>query len=177
MDSWIDELDEDHVEDPSEMLSGGMNHHAIMGWMIQQYLPKMKLPHFDGSPIDWVPFIVKFRDVVHRQKYLFNEQRSYLLMQHLKGEPERAIRSYVNDPFGYVLSLKKLKRLFGQRSEVARAVLEKAIKGKVIQKENLKGLSELSYSINDCLTTLRQMNYESDLNSSDTLPQVLNRLP
>ena len=102
VDSWIDELDENHVEDPSEMLSEGMNHQAMMGWMIQQYLPNMKLPHFDGSPIDWVPFIVKFRDVVHRQKYLFNEQRSYLLMQHLKCEPERAIRSYVNDPSGYV---------------------------------------------------------------------------
>ena len=43
--------------------------------------------------------------------------------------------------------------------------------------DDVKGLSELYYSINDCLVTLRQLNYGSDLKSSDTLRQVIQRLP
>ena len=148
-----------------------------MGWLIQQYLPKVELPTFSGAPLDWVNFIVKFRDIVHKQRYLNNGQRSHLLLQHLKGDAARSVKSFSNDPRGYVWSLKKLKYLFGQRPDVAKATLERVTKGKAIQNDDLKGLMELYYSITDCLTTLKQLNYESDLCSSDTLRQVLQRLP
>ena len=177
VDSWIDDLDENYVEDPTAMLAMGINPQMMMSWLIQQYLPKMKLPYFDGAPLDWVTFIVKFRDIVHKQEYLHNTQRSHLLLQQLKGEAERSVRVFANDPKGYVRSLKKLKQLFGQRSLVARAVLDRVTKGKIVQNEDLRGLMELSYSINDCMTTLKQLDYESDLNSSDTLRQVVHRLP
>ena len=75
------------------------------------------------------------------------------------------------------MSLKKLKYLFGQRPRIAQAVLAKVINEKMIQNDDVKGLSELSYSINDCLVTLKQLNYMSDLYSSDTLRQAVRRLP
>ena len=158
MDSWIDDLDENAVEDHTVMMAGGMNAQAMMSWMIQQYLPKVKLPYFDGKPADWVNFIVRFRDVVHRQVHLLDVQRNTLLLGQLKGEAERAVRGYVNDPKGYAKGLKKLKSLFGRRSDVARALLERVTKGKAVQNDDVKGLTELSYSINDCLTTLKQLN-------------------
>ena len=67
--------------------------------------------------------------------------------------------------------------MFGQRAAVAKAVLDKATKGKTIANDDSKALGELYYSISDCLTILKQLNYESDLKSSDTLRQVLQRLP
>ena len=124
-----------------------------------------------------INFIVKFRDIVHQQQYLSHMQKNILLLQHLKGEAHRAVKSFANDPRGYVRSLKKLKYLFGQRSAVAKAVLEKATKGKAVSNDDLKGLSELYYSISECLTVLDQLNYESDLKSSDTLRQIICRLP
>ena len=56
-------------------------------------------------------------------------------------------------------------------------MLDRVTKWKVVQDEDMKGLVELSYSINDCMSTLRQLNYEYDLNSSETLRQVVQRLP
>ena len=43
--------------------------------------------------------------------------------------------------------------------------------------DDLRGLSDLYYAINDCLVTLKQLNYTADLQSSDTLRQAVQRLP
>ena len=67
--------------------------------------------------------------------------------------------------------------MFGQRPLIAQAVLGKVTKGKAVQNNDSKGLADLYYSINDCLVTLQQLNYNSDLKSSDTLRQVIQRLP
>lgn len=121
-------------------------------------------------------FIVAFRDVVHNQPYLNNKQKNHLLLQHLDGEPKRAVKEYANDPRGHVLWFKTLKYLFGQKSSVARAVISKVTGGKQVPNDDIKGLAELYYSINDCLVTLGQPNYTSDLYSSDTLAQAVKML-
>ena len=148
-----------------------------MAWLVQQYLPKVQLPTFDGAALDWVEFIVKFRDVVHNQPYLSDNQRNQLLLQHLREEAKSAVKGYANDPHGYVMSLKTLKYLFGQRSTVARATLSRVTKGKSIGNDDVRGLSDFYYSINECLVTLKQLNYVADLYSSDTLRQAVERLP
>ena len=94
-----------------------------MGWLVQQYLPQVQLPHFNGAAADWVDFIVKFRDIVHNQMYLADSQMNQLLLQHLQGEAKRSVKGYANDGRGYVMALQTLKHLFGQRSTVARATL------------------------------------------------------
>ena len=96
-----------------------------------------------------------------------------VLHQHLDGEPKRAVREYANVPYGYVASLKTLKSLFGQRSTIARATLNKVVKGKTGGNNDLRGLSDLYYAINNCLVTLKQLNYTADLQSSGTLRQAV----
>ena len=56
VDSWIDELD---FTSPDNLPRGGkdMSEMTIM-WFIQQSLPKP----FSGTPIDWIEFIVKFKE-------------------------------------------------------------------------------------------------------------------
>ena len=166
VDSWIDELDVSKSNTSLNWTKGGVDPNSMMTWMVQQHLPKAELPTFDGSAGDWVDFITKFRDLVHLQDYLNDGQRIRLLLQQLKGEASRAVKGFANDSKGYVLALQKIKQLFGQRAMVAQAVISKVTKGKVIQNDDFKGLSELLYSINDCLITLTQLNYESDLHSS-----------
>ena len=177
VDSWIDDLDVSKCNTNLDWTKGGISPDMMMSWMVQQYLPQIDPPTFDGSPGDWVDFITKFRDLVHRQEYLNDAQRMRLLLQVLRGEARRAVKGYANDSRGYVLALKKIKYLFGQRPMVAQAVLTKVTKGKAIQNDDVKGLSDLLYSLNDCLITLTQLNYESDLHSSDTLRQAVQRLP
>ena len=177
VDSWIDDLDASKCNTNLSWTQGGVNPNAMMTWMVQQYLPKVELPTFDGSPGDWVDFIIKFRDLVHLQEYLNDGQRIRLLLQQLKGEARRSVKGFANNAKGYVLALKKIKYLFGQRPMVAQAVLSKVTKGKSIQDGDVRGLSDLLYSINDCLITMTQLNYEHDLHSSDTLRQAVQRLP
>ena len=149
----------------------------MITWMVQQHLPKVELPTFDGSPGDWVDFIIKFRDLVHLQEYLNDGQRIRLLLQQLKGEARSSVKGFANDSEGYVLALQKVKYLFGQRPMVAQAVLSKVTKGKAIQDGDVRGLSDLLYSINDCLITMTQLNHEHELHSSDTLRQTVQRVP
>ena len=175
VDSWIDNLNENLVNNTAR--NNNIDNDIAMGFFIQQGLPRMTIPTFDGSPLIWVEFITKFRDLVHDQPYLSVLRKSTLLLQHLKDEPRRSVQGFPNDNRGYVMSLKKLKFLFGQRSKIAQAILMKITYGKDVQDDDDAGLNELYYSVSDCLVTLRQLNYASDIYSSDTLRQVVTRLP
>ena len=177
VDSWIDELNPATCNRSINLTSEGISAGALLAYLAQQHLPKPQLPYFDGSPLQWVEFIVKFRDMVHRQLYLSDVQKSQLLLQHLRGDAKRAVKGYANDVSGYVLSLKTLKQLFGQRAAIAHAVISQVTKGKIVQNDDKNGLSELYYNVNDCLVTLKQLNYHSDLYSSETLRQAACRLP
>ncbi len=177
VDSWIDALDPGRVSDDRNWSQAGIGPNVMMSWLVHQYLPKVQLPMFDGSAAEWVEFIIKFRDIVHNQQYLNDVQRHQLLVQHLEDEAKRSVKGFNNDTRGYVMSLKRIKHLFGQKPMVARAVLGKVTKGKALQNEDVKGLTQFYYDIGDCLTTLRQLNYVSDLYSSDTLQQAVQRLP
>ncbi len=132
---------------------------------------------FDGSPLEWVDFIIMFRNIVHNQPYLADSQRQQILHQHLRGEAKSSVKGYVNDACGYVMSLQTLKHLFGRRSTIARSVLQRVLKGKQIGNDDVKALSAFYYNINECLVTLKQLNYVSDLHSSETLQQAIQRLP
>ena len=82
-----------------------------------------------------------------------------------------AIHQLLTDKRGCVLSLKRLKYTFGQRSRIAQAHLAKITRGKQIRKDDDKDLLEFYYTISDCLITLHQLNYESDINSTDFVKQ------
>ena len=148
-----------------------------MAWLLQQNSPRIQIPLFNGSPSTWVEFVTKFKDIVHDQSYLNNSQKLHYLQQHVTVEARRAFYGLSTDKRGYVLSLKRLKYTFGQRSRIAQAHLAKITRGKQISKDYDKGLLEFYYTIRDCLITLHQLNCESDINSTDLLLQAIRRLP
>ena len=172
VDGWIDALDANRVDTPFGT-AHGITPDVTMAWLVQQTLPRIQIPDFDGSPLLWVEFVKKFRDMVHTPAYLNDVQRKTYLLQHLKGEAKRAVRGFTNDSKGYVLALKQLKFLFGQKSKIAQAVLAKVTQGKVLEPNEQAGLSEFYFTISDCLVMLDQLRYDSDLYSSthfDRLP-------
>ena len=148
-----------------------------MPWLLQRNLPHIQIPLFNVSPYTWVEFVTKFKDIVHDQSYLNKSQKLHYLQQHVTGETRRAIHGLSTDKRGYVLSLKRLKYTFGQRSRIAQAHLSKITRVKEIIKDDDKGLLEFYYTISDCLITLHQLNYKSDTNSTDVLRQAIRRLP
>ena len=99
------------------------------------------------------------------------------LLDYLDGEAKRSVTGFTHDTRGYILSLKRLKFLFGQKSKVAQAYLSGVTRGKQITDHDVDALGEFYYTVSDCLVALRQLNYASDLFSSDTLRQAVRRLP
>ena len=148
-----------------------------VSWLIQQSLPRTKIPTFSGAPLDWVPFITKFHARIHSQEYLSDEQRSTYLLDHLDGEPKRSVTGFSHDSRGYVLSLKRLKFLFAQRTSIAQAYISQVTCGKQVPDDDTPSLSNFYYTVSDCLVALQQLSYFSDLFSSDTLRQAVRRLP
>ena len=114
VDSWIDLLNLDEVEVKPE-IQQMLNSEMSMTWFIQQSLPRMKVPKFDGSPIKWVDFITKFKELVNDHPYLNNSQKFIYLIQHVEGEAKRALKVFSSSRSGYILALKRLKYMFGQR--------------------------------------------------------------
>ena len=144
---------------------------------MQQNIPRMQIPVFDGPPTKWLEFVVKFKDLVHDLQFLTNTQRMTHLLQHLEGEAKRTIQCFSNDKVGYIMALKKLKYMFGQKPQICQAYIQKMTKGKQIGNDDKKNLMEYYYTISDCIVALGQLNYTSDLFSSDILRQVICRLP
>ncbi len=177
VDTWIDQLDPQKPKKAAIPTDDDVNSIKMMGFFVQQSLPRMEIPEFDGSPATYIEFITKIRDLVHNQPFLTDIQRSTQLLQRLKGEAKQAVRAYSQDWAGYVRSLQRIKFLFGQRSQIARAVLTSITKGNAIPDDDPGALSQFYYDVSDCLTTLEQLNYASDLYSSDTLLQAVKRLP
>ena len=177
VDAWIDHLDENIPTRPPNPGVNPVNPDVAVGFLVQQQLPRQEIPKFNGSPTTWVDFITKFRDVVHNQPYLNDSQRSLQLLQHLTGQPQKAVKQYGNTTRGYVLALKRLKYLFGQKSKIAAATLHLVTKGKPIEEDDASGLEDFYYAVSDCLINLESLRYDSDLFSSDTLRQTIRRLP
>ena len=175
VDAWVDALDENIVRAPAAPNS--TNQMQMMGYFAQQSLPRMSITEFDGKPSLWIEFITQIRDLVHNQPFLNDIQRSSLVVQHLKGEAKLAVQGNTMDWRGYVLSLKRLKFLFGQRSEIARHVLQTVTSGKPVGDNDFDALAQYYYTVCNCLTTLKQLDFASDLYSSDTLRQAVKRLP
>ena len=97
----------------------------LLTYFVQQQLPKVSLPKFNGKQGDRVDFIVKVRDVVREQAYLTDFQRNQILLQHLEGEAKRSVKGYANHSKGYVVTLERLKYMFGRRPFLAQVVLGK----------------------------------------------------
>ena len=117
-------------------------------------------------------FLTKFKDIAYDKSYLNNSQKLHYLQQHVTGEARHAIHAMSTNKRGYILSLKRLKYTFVQRSRIAQVHLAKITTGRQISKDDDQGLLEFCYTISNCLITLHQLNYESDINSTDVLRQA-----
>ena len=150
VDAWIDTLDplaEPFSTGPSATSVTSVD--VTMQWLVHQQLPKLEVPIFDGSPIKWIDFIVKFKDLIHDKLPLSWAQRRSYLVQHLSGEPKCSVEAFTNEYRGYVLTLKRLKYMYGQRVKIAQSHISKVTKGKQIYSDDTNGLARFYFAITE----------------------------
>ena len=121
--------------------------------------------------------MIKYKEIVHNHVSLNNSQKLHYLQQHVSGIAKRAILDFSNDERGYILFLNRFKYKSGEKSPLAEARLTKVTKGKQIANDDGKGLIKFYYSLSDCIVAPHQLNYESNISSTDTLLQIIRRFP
>ena len=177
MDEWIDEL---VIGSETKLPSNSSSHElaqVIARLEMQQDLPKVDIPKFDGSPILWPRFVEQFFVHVHSRPGLSDSRRMDLLQSHVTGEAKQLIQGLGYSGRNYAQSLKELKFAFGHKINIVRAFINCVISGNIIADGDSVGLRNFYVDVRDCIATLRQMNYTSELNNNDVLQRALSKIP
>ena len=90
---------------------------------------------------------------------------------------QRATHVFWRNKNGYILALKRLKYMFGLKSQISQASISKLTWGKLISNDDDKSLLRYYYTTSDCVAALKQLNCVYDLHSTDVLRQTIKRLP
>ena len=76
-----------------------------------------------------------------------------------KVKQTEQFRSFQTNKNGYILALKRLKYMFGQKSKISQAYIFKLTRGKPISNDDGKSLLEYYYTMSDCFLALKQLDY------------------
>ena len=57
IDAWIEELS---LHEKQNLSRNTINQDITVAWLLQQNLPRIEIPTFNGSPLKWVEFVIKF---------------------------------------------------------------------------------------------------------------------
>ena len=127
--------------------------------LIQQRLPSLKTPLFDGSAANYVLFISSFYDMVHKQPYLDVFQKRWVCQWcawlHMLFEATEV----------YVWQSMRRSSSHDPKSD------------SWWSDSDQKSLAVFFYAVSSCLNTLTKMNFTADIYSTDVLRQTLRRLP
>jgi hypothetical protein len=140
-------------------------------------LPKIELPLFDGSPLKWPRFVEQFFIHVHSRCGLTDARRIEILQSHVHGEAKKLIQGLGYSSRNYAQCLQELKFAFGHKVAVARAYINSVISGGIVPSGDSASLRAFYIAVRDCITTLQQMHYTGELNSSDVLQRASKRIP
>ena len=83
-----------------------------------QILPQITVASFDGSALDWVNFIVQFKEIIHDHPRLSGPQHVIYLLQSLSGEAKQSYSWFCSWLAWLCFWLECLKLLFGQDSYI-----------------------------------------------------------
>ena len=76
VDAWIDEWSPYETQN---LTRNTANQEITMAGLLQQNLPRIEIPTFNGSPLKWVEFVIKFKEIVYNHVYLNNSQKLHYL--------------------------------------------------------------------------------------------------
>ena len=141
-------------------------------------MPTPEILAFDKSPLEYWKFIRSFEVNVAG---LTDDPRKTLtyLIQYCSAEAREVIENccVLESKEGYERAREILHHQFGRPHKVARAHINQLAKGQSIKPTDSAALQSLSRQKLKCELTLSQMGFDVDLNNSETLLGIMDRLP
>jgi hypothetical protein len=141
-------------------------------------MPKREYMYFDGDPLVYPLFVKNFETNVESKESNQADRLNYLI-QYCKGKAKEAIEHclIMDQEEGYVKAKEILHKNFGRTHIVAKAFLDKIVKGPPIKLNDGERLSQLSRDMETCMLGSSQLGLQANLDSLDTLGKVIARLP
>ena len=141
-------------------------------------LPKPELLSFDGEPKEYQTFITNFMTNVASVVDDPTKKLTYLI-QHCTGKAKEVIKNCILLPkaqqFDTAVSL--LQKNFGQNHTIARSYIDSLVNGSQVRSNDVDALIQLSRDMTNCEIVLKQLSFTSDLNSTETMRNIVRRLP
>ena len=139
-------------------------------------LPKLKIPEFDGDPLQWPEWSGLFRATVGSAPI-----NNSLKMNHLKtlvtGKAKEAIAGMGYTAEMYDLAWDTLVRNFGRPQIIVNAQLKKIHGFPFIKPHESATIIKFAQVISSCVNVLTQFQYQGDLQSEAVLNSALRKLP
>ena len=140
------------------------------------HLPKTELVKFCGDAKDYKRFIARFQSNVGSLDIPDNTKLN-LLMHYCEGEARELIEDCVfMEDSGLNEALKLLQEEYDKPHKIARSYIDGLTKGPKIGNNDYQAIIDLAKDMSKCYTTLKQLDYMSDLNCTQTMCAITNRL-
>jgi len=137
--------------------------------------PKLEIPQFNGSPMQYFPFIKAFEDNVER---VVPDHASRLtrLLQYCTGSAKHLIQCCAMMPSseGYLRARELLRDRFGNPFTVTTAFIERVTAGSTIKDTGLRTYSD---ELRNGYEMLKAMNCLAEINVQSNLLKIVCRLP
>ena len=167
---WISNLDRT-ISQPEQSLPPQMAAAIVnMDWASLVIKPK-----YDGSPLDWVDFSLKFKNKIHDNVYLTKSQKLSLLQDSLGQTPKGRIFGYLWDAQFYELALQKLKKLYGDENAIVNSYILEVRNWS--PKDKRSEVSELATIVSKMVQIFQVLGFEADLKSQSLLSDLITKLP
>eukprot|EP00794_Sanderia_malayensis_P013101 gene13101-14442_t len=141
-------------------------------------LPQPAMEVFSGDPVDYCNFIRAFESLVE-QRTTSPSAFLYYLIQYTSGCVQELMKSCLSmrSEDGYYKARRLLKERYGQNYRIASTYIKKLIDGLAIKADDGTMLQEYSVQLSSCVSTLKEIDCVSELNNSDNLKKIIDRLP
>ena len=141
-------------------------------------LPKLELPIFKGSVLEWQGFYEHFVVTVHEQESLSDVNKFIYLKRYLAGNALAVVSGLSLTSTNYLEAIKLLKQRFGNPQVLISAYMESLLQLKKIHNmSDIEGLRKLANDVENCVRNLRTMKVETSTYGSLLIPILKDRLP
>ena len=146
--------------------------------LLNANLPPPEVFKFDGDAKKWASFITSFQAQIGSKVIDPASKLSYLI-QYCTGEAKSIIQQCVLLPpeIGYERAIQHLTQRFGSKHMVAGSYIQDLKTGPKVPPNNVEALLKFADQLDTTYIVLSQLEYISDVNSTDTLAQCVKRLP
>lgn len=121
------------------------------------HLPKISIPTFSGSYVEWTSFRDLFVSLVHNNQGLDNVQKLHYLKSHLQGEAEQLLRHIPIAADNYKTCWDQLENRFNNKRFLANCILKRFMNQRNVTVESASSIKELLDVTNESLHALKNL--------------------